>query len=425
MATATDEPPGSEGDLFDEAAPIDVDALIEEDESNDAAVAEDLEQPILEVGNEEIVETSSTVEDGDQERNREIELIAENLQTHSEASEGQSATAGSHEGSSRELVVVDTITIEDEGEDRPDELEPETANTNSNDSEAPERIPPPPVPASVSNQPAIIEPPRQSVSRKESEVKLAEPPEKRAKIEEKGQNVDEDDDGDICNICMEGWTNSGEHRISSLKCGHFFGLSCIDRWLKSGSNQGCPNCNEKANRRDIRSHFLTRLTAIDTSERDRALANLDKAQKDYRQLQLQHATLKVQNELQTKEIDNLRSQILKLRSMLNGETAILASLDAQPSSSLTSSNSQDSSAMDEANARLSCIKKLELIKPEVCAGERDRYCRFLLFNDSNAMLLVTQPSFTALAPGFGFRKISLLNYSKPGAFFSVHRESIR
>ena len=29
------------------------------------------------------------------------------------------------------------------------------------------------------------------------------------------------------------WSNAGSHRISSLKCGHFFGLSCIEKWLNS------------------------------------------------------------------------------------------------------------------------------------------------------------------------------------------------
>ena len=73
----------------------------------------------------------------------------------------------------------------------------------------------------------------------------------------------------MCTICFEPWTNSGSHRICSLKCGHFFGAECIERWLKGG--QGCPNCNEKANKRDLRHHFIAKLTAIDTSERDRAV----------------------------------------------------------------------------------------------------------------------------------------------------------
>lgn len=34
---------------------------------------------------------------------------------------------------------------------------------------------------------------------------------------------DKDSDGFTCTICYDQFTNSGEHRISCLKCGHIFG----------------------------------------------------------------------------------------------------------------------------------------------------------------------------------------------------------
>lgn len=40
---------------------------------------------------------------------------------------------------------------------------------------------------------------------------------------------DEFDDGTICPICLDSWEISGPHRITSLKCGHLFGTSCIKR----------------------------------------------------------------------------------------------------------------------------------------------------------------------------------------------------
>lgn len=103
---------------------------------------------------------------------------------------------------------------------------------------------------------------------------------------------DDDDEGAVCTICFESWTNSGDHRISSLKCGHFFGYACIDRWIR-GNGNACPNCNEKATRRDIRMHYVARLKAIDTSEKDRAIGDLEKVNVKYRQLDLEHKTLKV------------------------------------------------------------------------------------------------------------------------------------
>ena len=41
------------------------------------------------------------------------------------------------------------------------------------------------------------------------------------------------DEGSDCPICFEPWTNVGPHRVSCLACGHLFGKSCIDTWLKS------------------------------------------------------------------------------------------------------------------------------------------------------------------------------------------------
>lgn len=104
---------------------------------------------------------------------------------------------------------------------------------------------------------------------------------------------DDDEEGVACTICMEPWTNSGSHRISSLKCGHFFGFSCIEKWLKGGNSVGCPNCNEKAHKKDIRVHFVSTLKAIDTSERDRAVQQLEDVKKNFRQLELEYSALKV------------------------------------------------------------------------------------------------------------------------------------
>lgn len=41
--------------------------------------------------------------------------------------------------------------------------------------------------------------------------------------------ADEDNDGITCTICYDQFTNSGEHRISCLRCGHVYGkVSLLD-----------------------------------------------------------------------------------------------------------------------------------------------------------------------------------------------------
>ncbi|KAH9302200.1 hypothetical protein KI387_013783, partial [Taxus chinensis] len=73
------------------------------------------------------------------------------------------------------------------------------------------------------------------------------------------------DDSQNCSICMEPWTQSGEHNICSLACGHFFGRSCITRWIKHLGTRSskCPQCSKKATLRDMRNHYLQRISLCD------------------------------------------------------------------------------------------------------------------------------------------------------------------
>ncbi|KAG6696896.1 hypothetical protein I3842_09G171900 [Carya illinoinensis] len=45
-------------------------------------------------------------------------------------------------------------------------------------------------------------------------------------------------DGLFCPICMEAWTADGGHHICCLPCGHIYGMSCINKWLKQRKNSG-------------------------------------------------------------------------------------------------------------------------------------------------------------------------------------------
>ena len=71
-----------------------------------------------------------------------------------------------------------------------------------------------------------------------------------------------------------------------------------------------------------------------------------------------------------------------------------------------------------------CTTPTSLLTLVVVAGERDKYCRLMTYNDTHMMLAVSQPSFTALAPGFGIRRINMLD-QKVGSFVALHREPIR
>ncbi|KAF7818657.1 E3 ubiquitin-protein ligase RFWD3 isoform X1 [Senna tora] len=71
-------------------------------------------------------------------------------------------------------------------------------------------------------------------------------------------------DGLFCPICMDAWTDNGEHHICCLPCGHIYGMSCIKKWLQQRKNSGkCPQCNRKSALRDVRKLFASRVLAAD------------------------------------------------------------------------------------------------------------------------------------------------------------------
>lgn len=68
---------------------------------------------------------------------------------------------------------------------------------------------------------------------------------------------EEEDESNLCVICFSVWTSQGQHQLCSLKCGHFFGYSCIMRTfqLQQRNSQHCPVCNQRAKESDIRVHY--------------------------------------------------------------------------------------------------------------------------------------------------------------------------
>ena len=74
---------------------------------------------------------------------------------------------------------------------------------------------------------------------------------------------------ETCSICFEPWTNSGEHRLVCLKCGHLFGENCIERWVKT--NPKCPQCNMPAKKQDIRKIYAKAVKCLDTVRTRRKL----------------------------------------------------------------------------------------------------------------------------------------------------------
>ncbi|XP_052174977.1 uncharacterized protein LOC127789921 isoform X2 [Diospyros lotus] len=73
-----------------------------------------------------------------------------------------------------------------------------------------------------------------------------------------------DVDGLFCPICMEAWSNGGDHQVCCLPCGHLYGVSCIKRWLQQRKNSGkCPQCNRKCTLKDVRVIYASQIVVVD------------------------------------------------------------------------------------------------------------------------------------------------------------------
>lgn len=135
-----------------------------------------------------------------------------------------------------------------------------------------------------------------------------ERPSKKPKLDE---TIDEE--GSLCVICYEVWDQTGDHRISALKCGHLFGHKCILRWM--GENKVCPTCKTKATKKDIRFIYANKLIAMDTGELTRLQKELDGAKTENNNLQIELTSVLCKLALMNAEIEKYKFQIEQLKTM--------------------------------------------------------------------------------------------------------------
>ncbi|KAL7978747.1 hypothetical protein Chor_013236 [Crotalus horridus] len=186
----------------------------------------------------------------------------------------------------------------------------------------------------------------------------------------------EEESGDTCAICFEEWTNAGEHRLAALRCGHLFGYSCIQRWLK-GQVGKCPQCNKKAKRSDIVVLYARTLKALDTTEQENM-----KRLRELKALLVRHG----------------------------------ASASSQPSSSagscfpgcLSSSQGQHKYHFEKA-----------------FLVSQMGNCRVMAYCDPLSCLVISQPSpQRTLLPGYGIKMMSAVNL-KSNQYVPIHSKQIR
>ncbi|XP_076371243.1 mutagen-sensitive 302 [Tachypleus tridentatus] len=226
----------------------------------------------------------------------------------------------------------------------------------------------------------------------------------------KENNLDEsEEDGQICTICFDRWTNSGVHRLVSLKCGHLFGFSCIERWLK-GQGAKCPQCNAAAKKSEIRTIYAKCLKVLDTSERDRALKELEKEKELRRRAELEVAQTRLKYQMAFQECERIKKELME-------KIEIIDKLSS--SRGMIERSIQEYSMLKRAEKGTHPFvleKSLEMCK--------DGGCRVLGAQSMLGMLVVSQPSPVNLFRGFGIKKVSLLDL-KSTEFVHVHSKAIK
>ncbi|XP_042653457.1 E3 ubiquitin-protein ligase RFWD3 isoform X2 [Tyto alba] len=221
----------------------------------------------------------------------------------------------------------------------------------------------------------------------------------------------DEDEGDTCSICFEPWTNAGDHRLSTLRCGHLFGYTCIERWLKGQAGK-CPQCNKKAKRSDIVVLYARTLTALDTSEQERMKSSLEKEQMLRRQAELESAQSRLQLQVLTDECSKLRKQVQELKALVAQHNV---SASQQPGSSRTCLPGSLPSSQSQ--------RKYHLEKAFMVSQTGN--CRVMAYCDSLSCLVVSQPSpQSTFIPGCGVKMMSVANL-KSSQYIPIHSKQIR
>ncbi|XP_076063774.1 E3 ubiquitin-protein ligase rfwd3.L-like isoform X2 [Oratosquilla oratoria] len=355
----------------------DEEELLAESEPEDMQVEDQVEVIV-----ERPIENQIDVDEERQAEDNQVEVVNER-QGENEVVVIQERQADDNVEVVREVEVVEVELEEEPEAERDMQLEEPREANGTERAEVDVAV------ISEVQTPAVVEHPKQETPKKEAPKSVAP-----------ASPDSEDDEGQTCPICFEPWSNSGSHRLSSLKCGHIFGQACIERWLK-GQGGKCPQCNAKATKKDVRVLYAKSLKVIDTSERDRVLHDLEKEREARRKLELEHAQTKLKYELKAQLVVKLQNELLALRQ-----------------------SSAVSSVMDLSQSQGSESKKGRLVLCTSMELQKDGGCRVMAFNSWLNMLVVSVPSQVQMFSGFGVKKVNMLDM-KAERYVPIHQKQIR
>lgn len=262
-------------------------------------------------------------------------------------------------------------------------------NIEDNDADT---APPSPVPSVISD--ATTETIDEESNDPPEAMKPAEEePSKKRSYSDVEKDEDDDDDGRLCPICYDNWTNAGEHRLCSLRCGHLFGLSCVTRWLDSQRKKTCPSCKKHVSRNDIRYIYAKKVITVDTHVVELLKKQLVDVNCEKVQLQMELTKSKCRESLLMQEVASLKQQIMEFSAK-----NVPQKIKSMPSNTV----------------KLYKDKSLE-----ISSG-----CRVFDANTRLNTIAVSSKSPNALFAGFGIRKVTISDY-KLATFLPLHSDAIR
>ncbi|XP_074534635.1 E3 ubiquitin-protein ligase rfwd3.S [Halichoeres trimaculatus] len=228
------------------------------------------------------------------------------------------------------------------------------------------------------------------------------------------------EEGDTCPICFEPWTTAGDHRPSTLRCGHLFGHTCIQRWLKAQGPAGkCPQCNKKAKRSDVVLLYTPKLRAVDNSEQESLKKSLELEQSLRRKAELESAQYKLKLQVVTSQYGQAQQELQELRALMAqaGRNSL--------SSSSSSSSSASSSLLSGVSQRADGSRPGQYSFSKAVLVSQNGGSRVLSYCEPLSCLLASQLSQHAtLVPGYGVKKVSVVNM-KASQYVPIHSKQIR
>ncbi|XP_068169650.1 E3 ubiquitin-protein ligase rfwd3.S [Antennarius striatus] len=235
-------------------------------------------------------------------------------------------------------------------------------------------------------------------------------------------SVGKEGEGDNCTICFEPWTTAGEHRLSALRCGHLFGYTCIQHWLRTkGSDGKCPQCNKKAKRSDIILLYAPKLRALDNSEQESLKKSLEQEQSLRRKAELESAEYKLKLQVITSKYGQAQQELQELRVLM-----AQAGRSSFPSSCPSSSSSSaPSSVLVGLSQRADGTRICQYSFSKAVLVSQSGGSRVLSYCEPLSCLLASQPSpHSNLVPGCGVKKVSVVNM-KASQYVPIHSKQIR